>query len=31
MSRTAPDISLDTFRGDQEDVAAQGMDDPYAR
>ncbi|MET8138163.1 type II toxin-antitoxin system prevent-host-death family antitoxin [Streptomyces sp. NPDC005251] len=31
MSRTAPDISLDTFRVDQEGVAAQGMDDPYAR
>lgn len=31
MSRTAPDISLNTFRADQESVAAQELDDSYAR
>jgi antitoxin (DNA-binding transcriptional repressor) of toxin-antitoxin stability system len=31
MSRTAPDISLDTFRDDQDIVVEQELDDPYAR
>lgn len=31
MSRTAPDISLDAFRADQDRTAEQGTDDPYAR
>lgn len=31
MSRTAPDISLDAFRADQEATAEQELDDPYAR
>ncbi|MEY9847021.1 type II toxin-antitoxin system Phd/YefM family antitoxin [Streptacidiphilus sp. MAP5-3] len=31
MSRSAPDISLDAFRADQDVTAAQEMDDPYAR
>jgi prevent-host-death family protein len=31
MSRTAADISLDAFRADQDSVAAQELDDPYAR
>ncbi|MEU5595670.1 prevent-host-death protein [Streptomyces sp. NPDC020298] len=31
MSRTAPDISLDAFRHDQEATAEQELDDPYAR
>ena len=31
MSRTAPDISLDAFRDDQDAVVEQEMDDPYAR
>jgi antitoxin (DNA-binding transcriptional repressor) of toxin-antitoxin stability system len=31
MSRSAPDISLETFRADQDATAAQEMDDPYAR
>ncbi|MFJ6569864.1 prevent-host-death protein [Streptomyces sp. NPDC091292] len=31
MSRTAPDISLDAFRADQEATAAQETDDPYDR
>ncbi|MFF9505535.1 type II toxin-antitoxin system Phd/YefM family antitoxin [Streptomyces sp. NPDC014724] len=31
MSRTAPDISLEAFRADQEATAEQRPDDPYAR
>ncbi|UNO40132.1 type II toxin-antitoxin system prevent-host-death family antitoxin [Streptomyces sp. MST-110588] len=31
MSRTAPDISLDAFREDQDAVIEQELDDPYAR
>ncbi|SMQ16382.1 prevent-host-death family protein [Streptomyces sp. Ag82_O1-12] len=31
MSRTAPDISLDAFRDDQDTVVDQELDDPYAR
>ncbi|MGW1163693.1 type II toxin-antitoxin system Phd/YefM family antitoxin [Streptomyces sp. NPDC002513] len=31
MSRTAPDISLDTFRADQHATVEQELDDPYAR
>ncbi|MBC9731441.1 MULTISPECIES: type II toxin-antitoxin system Phd/YefM family antitoxin [Streptomyces] len=31
MSRTAPDISLDAFRDDQDAVVEQELDDPYAR
>ncbi|MFJ8074862.1 type II toxin-antitoxin system Phd/YefM family antitoxin [Streptomyces sp. NPDC096176] len=31
MSRTAPDISLDAFRDDQNTVVEQELDDPYAR
>ncbi|MEE1842517.1 type II toxin-antitoxin system prevent-host-death family antitoxin [Streptomyces sp. NPDC007076] len=31
MSRTAPDISLDAFRADQDATAEQKPDDPYAR
>ncbi|MEY9949140.1 prevent-host-death family protein [Kitasatospora sp. GAS1066B] len=31
MSRSAPDISLDAFRADQDATAAQETDDPYAR
>lgn len=31
MSRTAPDISLDAFRDDQDNVVEQELDDPYAR
>ncbi|MER6106276.1 type II toxin-antitoxin system prevent-host-death family antitoxin [Streptomyces sp. NPDC001832] len=31
MSRTAPDISLDAFRTDQDATAEQRQDDPYAR
>ncbi|NGO10184.1 type II toxin-antitoxin system prevent-host-death family antitoxin [Streptomyces sp. HC44] len=31
MSRTAPDISLDAFRDDQNAVLEQELDDPYAR
>lgn len=31
MSRTAPDISLDAFRADQDATAEQEPDDPYAR
>ncbi|MEU9758650.1 type II toxin-antitoxin system prevent-host-death family antitoxin [Streptomyces sp. NPDC047985] len=31
MSRTAPDISLDAFRADQDATAEQTPDDPYAR
>ncbi|MFD5103289.1 type II toxin-antitoxin system Phd/YefM family antitoxin [Streptomyces albidochromogenes] len=31
MSRTAPDISLDSFRDDQDAVVEQELDDPYAR
>ncbi|WP_344355920.1 type II toxin-antitoxin system prevent-host-death family antitoxin [Streptomyces gobitricini] len=30
MSRTAPDISLDAFRDDQDAVVEQELDDPYA-
>ena len=30
-SRTAPDISLDAFRDDQDVVVEQELDDPYAR
>ncbi|MFJ3590484.1 type II toxin-antitoxin system Phd/YefM family antitoxin [Streptomyces sp. NPDC090231] len=30
-SRTAPDISLDAFRADQDRTAEQGTDAPYAR
>ncbi|MGW2208257.1 type II toxin-antitoxin system Phd/YefM family antitoxin [Streptomyces sp. NPDC001781] len=31
MSRTAPDISLDAFRDDQDAVVEQELGDPYAR
>ncbi|GAA1237606.1 hypothetical protein GCM10009665_29670 [Kitasatospora nipponensis] len=31
MSRSAPDISLEGFRADQDATAAQESDDPYAR
>lgn len=31
MSRSAPDISLDAFRADQEATADQEADDPYDR
>jgi antitoxin (DNA-binding transcriptional repressor) of toxin-antitoxin stability system len=31
MSRTAPDLSLDAFRADQDIAAEQGLDDPYGR
>ncbi len=31
MSRTAPDISLDAFRADQDATTEQEPDDPYAR
>ncbi|TQJ87955.1 type II toxin-antitoxin system Phd/YefM family antitoxin [Streptomyces sp. SLBN-31] len=31
MSRTAPDISLDAFRVDQDATTEQEPDDPYAR
>ncbi|MGP4113583.1 type II toxin-antitoxin system Phd/YefM family antitoxin [Streptomyces sp. 4N509B] len=31
MSRTAPDISLASFRADQDATAVQETDDPYAR
>ncbi|MBB5794839.1 type II toxin-antitoxin system Phd/YefM family antitoxin [Streptomyces caelestis] len=31
MSRTAPDISLDAFRDDQDTVVEQELDDPYDR
>ncbi|MFH0519507.1 type II toxin-antitoxin system Phd/YefM family antitoxin [Streptomyces sp. M41] len=31
MSRTAPDISPDAFRDDQDAVVEQELDDPYAR
>ena len=31
MSRTAPGVSLEDFRADQDDFADQGPDDPYAR
>ncbi|GGK77445.1 type II toxin-antitoxin system Phd/YefM family antitoxin [Streptomyces flaveus] len=31
MSRTAPDISLNAFRADQDAAADQELDDPYAR
>jgi prevent-host-death family protein len=31
MSRSAPDISLEAFRADQDATAAQETDDPYAR
>ncbi|MEF9904541.1 type II toxin-antitoxin system Phd/YefM family antitoxin [Streptomyces sp. P9-A2] len=31
MSRTAPDIDLDTFRADQDATADTYPDDPYAR
>ncbi|WP_042459983.1 type II toxin-antitoxin system Phd/YefM family antitoxin [Streptacidiphilus jiangxiensis] len=31
MSQGAPDISLETFRADQDATAAQETDDPYAR
>ncbi|MGW0699231.1 type II toxin-antitoxin system Phd/YefM family antitoxin [Streptomyces sp. NPDC002867] len=31
MSRTAPDISLNAFRDDQDTVVEQELDDPYAR
>jgi prevent-host-death family protein len=31
MSRTAPDISLNAFRADQDATAEQEPDDPYAR
>jgi prevent-host-death family protein len=31
MSRSAPDISLEAFRTDQEATAAQETDDPYGR
>jgi antitoxin (DNA-binding transcriptional repressor) of toxin-antitoxin stability system len=31
MSRTAPDISLEAFRADQDATAEQEPDDPYAR
>ncbi|MBN3928191.1 type II toxin-antitoxin system prevent-host-death family antitoxin [Streptomyces verrucosisporus] len=31
MSRTAPGVSLDAFRADQDRTAEQEADDPYAR
>ncbi|MGW3099674.1 prevent-host-death protein [Streptomyces sp. NPDC001102] len=31
MSRTAPDISLDVFRDDQDALVERELDDPYAR
>jgi len=31
MSRSAPDISLDAFRDDQDATAEQEPDDPYGR
>jgi prevent-host-death family protein len=31
MSRTAPDVSLDDFRADQNALVDQEPDDPYAR
>ncbi|MFC9897463.1 type II toxin-antitoxin system Phd/YefM family antitoxin [Nocardia sp. NPDC127579] len=31
MSRSAPDISLDAFRADQDATADHEVDDPYAR
>lgn len=31
MSRTAPDISVDAFRRDQDATSDQQLDDPYAR
>lgn len=31
MSRSAPDLSLDAFRADQEATAEQRADDPYGR
>ncbi|MGB8940320.1 type II toxin-antitoxin system Phd/YefM family antitoxin [Streptomyces sp. Je 1-369] len=31
MSRTAPDISTDAFRDDQDALVEQELDDPYAR
>ena len=31
MSRTAPDVSLEAFRADQDATAEQETDDPYAR
>lgn len=31
MSRSAPDISLDAFRSDQDATAEQSVDDPYGR
>ncbi|MEW1724494.1 type II toxin-antitoxin system prevent-host-death family antitoxin [Streptomyces sp. NPDC093109] len=31
MSRSAPDISLEAFRADQDATAAQETDDPYGR
>ncbi len=31
MSRTAPDVSLDDFRADQDALVDQEPDDPYAR
>ena len=31
MSRTAPDVSLDEFRADQDALVDQEPDDPYAR
>ncbi|MEU5274681.1 type II toxin-antitoxin system prevent-host-death family antitoxin [Streptomyces hygroscopicus] len=31
MSRTAPDLSLDAFRDDQDVIVAQELDDRYAR
>ena len=31
MSQSAPDISLQTFRADQDATAEQELDDPYAR
>jgi prevent-host-death family protein len=31
MSRTAPDLDLDSFRADQDAVVDSELDDPYAR
>jgi antitoxin (DNA-binding transcriptional repressor) of toxin-antitoxin stability system len=31
MSRSAPEVSLDDFRADQDSAADQEPDDPYAR
>jgi prevent-host-death family protein len=31
MSRTAPDLALDSFRADQDAVVDSELDDPYAR